>query len=363
MRRIVFTVTNDLTYDRRMQRICVSLQVAGFDVLLIGRKLKSSKPLNQHPFAQHRIKCLINTGPLFYAEYNLRLFFYLLFHRTDIVGACDLDTLLAVVLAGKLMRRRIVFDAHEHFTEVPEVERRAFVKRTWHAIGLWCIPKVHLRYTVGESLARILEEAYSAPFRVVRNVPIATAHSIIPLDQRQRMFVYIGALNEGRGLEHVIQAMQLLPDYSLKLIGEGDLSQKLRDLAYEYAVADRVEFTGLKEPEEIYQEISTAMIGLNLLEERSLSYYYSLANKFFDYIHAGVPSLNMNFPEYRSMIETNPVGICIGTLTPTDIANTIKEMLSDKEKMQAMIASSEAARVNFTWERESSILIEAISDL
>ena len=78
---IYFTVTNDLSYDQRMQKICGSLAQAGYKTTLVGRKLKSSQPLTQRAFQQKRISCIFNKGKLFYAEYNFRLFFYLLLKR------------------------------------------------------------------------------------------------------------------------------------------------------------------------------------------------------------------------------------------------------------------------------------------
>jgi uncharacterized protein (DUF302 family) len=76
VKKIYFTVINDLSYDQRMQRICSSLASAGYDVTLVGRKLKSSKELKNQLFKQMRLKCFINKGKFFYLEYNIRLFLY-----------------------------------------------------------------------------------------------------------------------------------------------------------------------------------------------------------------------------------------------------------------------------------------------
>ena len=73
---LIFTVTTDLTYDQRMIRICTSLANAGYNVTLVGRKLKASLPLTTQPFLQKRLFCFFEKGKLFYAEYNIRLFFF-----------------------------------------------------------------------------------------------------------------------------------------------------------------------------------------------------------------------------------------------------------------------------------------------
>ncbi|RYD93852.1 MAG: hypothetical protein EOP50_10450 [Sphingobacteriales bacterium] len=127
MKRLILTVTNDLTYDQRMQRICSTLGGAGYDVTLVGRRLPGSLPLRDRNFRQKRLRCLVNKGPLFYAEYNLRLFFYLLFQRFDGVCAADLDTSVPAFLAAYLNGAARIYDAHELFTEMKEVRTRPAV--------------------------------------------------------------------------------------------------------------------------------------------------------------------------------------------------------------------------------------------
>jgi glycosyltransferase involved in cell wall biosynthesis len=357
MKSIVFAVTNDLSYDQRMHRICSTLQESGYDVMLIGRKRVRSVQLPKRDFTQRRLHCFFERGPLFYAEYNLRLGLVLLSHQATIFGACDLDTALAVIMAAKIKRRKAVFDAHEHFPEVPEVERRTFVKAVWHHMGKWCIPKFNVRYTVGESLAEVLQKEYHAPFSVVRNVPVLKAREILPLSRREKLIVYQGALNEGRGLEQAIDAMEMLPDFKLRLIGEGDLSKQLRKRVADKGLDKHIEFAGYIRPEEIYAYTHTALIGLNLLEARSRSYYYSLANKFFDYCHTGVPSINMDFPEYRNIIEKYPVGVCIENLSVEAIVNAVRRILNHASVSDQMLAACAEARMEYNWNKEKEVLL------
>src|SRR5687768_10708112 len=124
MKRIVFAVTTDLNYDQRMQRICTSLAMHGYEVLLVGREWKVSKPLQKQLYQQHRLKCFFSKGKFFYLEYNLRLFFYLLFKKADAYCAADLDTALPVCFKAGLSGKPFIFDAHEYFPHVPEVIRR-----------------------------------------------------------------------------------------------------------------------------------------------------------------------------------------------------------------------------------------------
>ena len=361
--RIVFAVTNDLTYDRRMHRICATLQKAGNEVTLVGRKLADSKPLANSAYRQVQLRCFMTKGPLFYAEYNFRLFFLLLRMNADVFGACDLDTAPAVVLAGKLRKRRLVFDAHEHFAEVPEVERRPFVKKVWQTIGKWCVPRFDIRYTVGDSLAQVLAQTYGAPFSVIRNLPLQSSEPVIPPVQRSQLIVYIGALNEGRGLEYAIGALQYLPGWKLKLVGEGDLSRALRELVKETGVTERVQFAGRISPGNLPMEIASGMLGLNVLEARSKSYYYSLSNKFFDYMQAGIPSISMEFPEYTSILSTHKVGIAIPTLSARSLADAIQTLMAQPDNVREMIEQCVQARTVFSWEHEEQRLTDLFRTL
>lgn len=176
MKAICLTVTNDLTYDQRMHRIAGSLAAHGYAVTLVGRRLPHSVDLDERPFRQHRLRCFWNKGFLFYAEYNLRLFFYLMRASWDAVGVVDLDTLPAGTLAALLKRKARVFDAHEYFTEVPEVTGRPFVKAFWNGVARIFLPFYRYAYTVGPGLADRFSAAYGIPFQVVRNVPSAIGH-------------------------------------------------------------------------------------------------------------------------------------------------------------------------------------------
>ena len=132
--KIIFAVTNDLTYDQRMQRICRSLSKAGYEVELVGRVRHFSVPITYEPYQQTRLKCFFNKGKLFYLEYNLRLLIYLTFSNFDACCAIDLDTIIPVYLIGRLKGIKTIYDAHEYFTEVPEVVNRPFVKSIWEWI-------------------------------------------------------------------------------------------------------------------------------------------------------------------------------------------------------------------------------------
>lgn len=365
---IIFTVTNDLTYDQRMHRICGTLAANGYTVTLIGRSLPHSIPLKNKAFVQKRLHCFFRKGFPLYAEYNLRLFFFLLFARYDAVCSTDLDTLPAGCLATLLRRKKRVFDAHEYFTEVPEVVGRPFVKGFWEMTAHICLPFYKYAYTVGTALAHVLEDKYGLKFGVVRNVAmsaLSSTHDADPEDsgreagagEVKRLF-YIGALNEGRGIEAAIEAMQFLDNAELWLAGEGDLSDKLRRLVVELKLQGKVRFFGYVKPDDIPELAAQTWLGLNLLENRGLSYYYSLANKFFTYVQAGIPVLTMNFPEYRALNVQHEVAVLLDEMSPGAVVAAVKKLREDELLYARLQKNCLVARKAWTWEQEEDMLLK-----
>lgn len=356
---ILFTVTNDLSYDQRMHRICGTLAEHGYMVTLVGRTLPHSIPLENKPFHQVRLGCRFHKGFLFYAEYNLRLFLFLMKTRCDAVCSIDLDTLPAGCLATLLRRKKRVFDAHEYFTEVPEVVGRSGVRSFWEMIARICLPFYRFAYTVGPGLASIFEKKYRLKFGVVRNVPYQSSPVWAPFPNRgDRIILYQGALNAGRGIETALMAMQSIDDVQLWLAGEGDLSDELRQLAARLGVESKVKFLGYVKPADLKNLTAQAWLGLNLLENRGLSYYYSLANKFFDCVQAGVPVLTMDFPEYSALNEQYPVAVLLKTLRPETVAAAIEHLKEHPKEYERLQKNCEAARKTWHWEQEQTVLLD-----
>lgn len=360
VKRVVFTVTNDLNYDQRMIRICNSMIEAGYNVLLVGREKKNSKPLIKQSFEQYRMKLLFEKGKLFYIEYNLRLFFFLLVHYFDLVCGIDLDSIIPCVWSGKLKRKPCLYDAHELFTETPEVERRPVIKKFWLKVEKYAVKRVSRGLCVSEGLANYFNNKYGKDFRIIRNFP-TKANLKIEL-KSQKIILYQGTLNEGRGLETLIQAMKFV-DAKLVLAGEGDLSNQLRSQVKELNLENKVEFKGFISPSDLKMLTRLSYIGINLLEARSKNYYHSLANKFFDYTEAGIPSLNMNFPEYKKLNTEFEVAILVDSLEAEKISNSLNILLNNEQFYLRLKQNCLVAREKWNWEIEKEKLILAFKEI
>jgi glycosyltransferase involved in cell wall biosynthesis len=362
MKRIICTVTNDLSFDQRMIRICTTLAAHGYDVLLVGRQLPSSMPLQKQSFGQKRLRLLFRKGKIFYLEYNLRLLFFLLFSRFEIVCSVDLDTLLPGFFAARLRGKICVYDAHEYFTEVPEVVDRRFVKKTWELLASLLIPRMKYACTVCESLAQVFMKKYATSFTVIRNLPYEGSNllSFPPgnFPPEKWILIYQGVLNEGRGLEEMIEAMRFLEGCELWLVGEGDLSNYLRALVDRLALSERIRFWGRVAPVDLPALTAQAHIGLNLLKDKGLNYYFSLANKALDYIQAGIPSINMDFPEYRRLNEEREVFLLVQDLQTTTIVAALNRLQADASFYKWLRQNCLLARKELIWEKEENKLLD-----
>ena len=169
-KRITVLVSNDLSHDQRVRKVCQTLTDMGFDILLLGRKLKTSVEF-ERPYPYKRLNLWFTKGALFYAALNFRFFFFLLFNKTDVILANDLDTLLPAYLVSRLRGKKLVYDSHEYFTEAAGLTGRPFQKNVWLKIEKWIFPKLKKVITVNESIAKIYQDKYHVPVHVVRNIP------------------------------------------------------------------------------------------------------------------------------------------------------------------------------------------------
>lgn len=360
-KKIICTVTNDLVYDQRMQRICTSLQGNSFSVELVGRTLERSVTLPRSTFKQTRLTCYFNKGFLFYAEYNIRLFIFLLFNSFDIVCGCDLDTLPAAVLAAKIKRKKVVYDAHEYFPESPELIGKPKKQAFWLLLEKILIPRVDAMYTVTASIAKIFVKKYNVDAKLIRNLPMKDKVELN--NNKQAILLYQGAVNIGRGINEMLLAMLKIENASFWIAGDGDEMQHVQHSIKELQLENKVKLLGKKLPTDLQKITQQSFIGINLLENRGLSYYYSLGNKTFDYIQAGVPQIMIGFPEYIALNKQYNIGVLVDEMTVEHIVNAIQILLNDKVLYRKLQENCMQARKELCWQNEEMKLLTIYNSL
>lgn len=367
MKRVIVSVINDLVTDQRVNKSCLTLQKLGCEVTLVGRRQRKSPPMDERPYKVHRMKLLFEKGPLFYAEYNIRLFFYLLFHKADILFSNDLDTSLANLFVSKLKRIKMVYDSHEYFTETPELVTRPRVQRVWKRIEGFVVPKLDEMITVNESIASLFREKYGIKVGVVRNIPRSVEISSsdraqLGLPADKHLLVLQGSgINVQRGAEELVEAMRLLDDCHLIIIGGGDVLPKLKQMVSDFGIDDRVRFFPRMPYQDMMRYTQLAELGFCLDKDTNLNYRYCMPNKLFDFIHAGVPVVAAScLVEVANIIRHYDIGLFVENHDPQTIANTIKEGVSNDELRIKWKTNLKKAASELTWQNEEQHLIEIL---
>ncbi len=362
LNKVIVSVTNDLSTDQRVDKVCTTLTGMGFSVLLVGRKLKESLVLDR-TYATHRMKLLFLKGPLFYAEFNLRLFFLLLTRKSNLLVSNDLDTLPANFLVHRIKRIPLVYDSHEYYTETPELINRPFVQGIWKWIEGRIFPRLEDTITVNESIAGLFEKKYGKRPAVVRNIPrsagvvVKKSRTELGLPEDQRIVLVQGAgINIQRGSEEAIDAIQHVPNAILLIIGGGDVINALKKQAEQPSLKGKVIFLSKMPYPALMQYTRLADIGLTLDKDTNINYRFSLPNKLFDYIHAGIPVLASRLPEISRIVEGYNIGLITESHEPVEIAAKINQMLNDIESRKIWNENLAKASSALNWENEESVL-------
>lgn len=365
MKRVIVSVINDLVTDQRVNKSCLTLQKAGFEVLLVGRRQRKSPPMDERPYKSHRMKLLFEKGPFFYAEFNIRLFIFLLFHRCECLLSNDLDTLLPSFWISKLKRIPLIYDSHEYFTEVPELVSRPKVQRVWKRIEEYVLPKMSEMITVNKSIADLFHEKYGIKVHIIRNIPMrkmlpapATKEEV-GLDPNKHILVLQGSgINIHRGSEELVDAMAYLDNCQLVIIGGGDVLPILKETVAKNHWEDRVKFFPRMPYQKMMAITQLAELGFTLDKDTNLNYRFSLPNKLFDYIQAGVPIVASHLTEIERIITDYNIGTFIENHNPETIALTIQKALNDEKILSLWKNNLIFAGQNLCWENEEEILLK-----
>jgi glycosyltransferase involved in cell wall biosynthesis len=353
-----------------MQRICGSLAKNGYQVLLVGRSIKGQPALSEQPFEQHRLRCWSSKGPLMYLEFNLRLLLFLLFRPTDLFCAIDLDTILPVYFASLIRGKKRVYDAHEYFTQQKEVMSRPAIQKIWKAIEAFSLRRFPLGYTVNHWIAGAFQAEYGVNYAVVRNLPRLTDAAkamangeVLPIGKpspqasgEQPFFIYQGAVNHGRCFETLIPAMQEVAT-ALRIYGTGNFINETLSIINKQLLDNKVSVINPQEPAILQRITPEAFAGITLFEAQGHNQYHSLANRFFDYMMAGIPQLCVDYPEYRAINQEWEIALLIADTQPQTIAAGMNKLLADSVLYLRLKQNCLKARTVLNWESEEQVLL------
>ena len=373
-KRVVISVISDLVTDQRVHKVSLSLHEAGYAVLLIGARYAHSLDLRPRPYPARRIGMLFRKKVFRYAEFNTRLFLRLVFTPGDIFLANDLDALPGVWLAARLRRKPVVYDTHEYYLGMPELDGRNFVKNCWRVIERFLFPRIKYIYTICDSFAELYYKDYGKKIGVVRNVPFLQnappaplppdIESRIPRDKFLLLFQGAG-INPQRGVEELVAAMAHLDAarFHLLIVGGGDVFHVIERLVHDKGLDDRITLIP-KVPFEVLRSLTPrAQLGLSVDKPNNINHIYGLPNKIFDYLHAGVPVLVSRLVELERIVRAYDVGDFIENHSPEHIAARIEAISNDPARLAQWKRNSEKVRLECNWEKEGRIVVDIFEQI
>jgi len=363
----------EIVTDARTLNIARSLRKAGWRVAIVGWKRNTA------------VEALSEEGLtlLWIEPPQTRMLWQWLHFLTVALGkapaakiywAEDLYTLpLALWLRYRRGAQAVVYDARELYFALSSLAHRPVIQKCWQWLEQRSLPYVDGLLVSGERDLQAMEQQYqSLPPRtlVLRNLPPYRVNG--RTDRLQQHFqlppdvpivVYQGALLPGRGIEKIIAALPLLPNWCFAIIGAGPEENTLRRYAEQYRVADRCLFLGSVPYGELLEWTASADVGVALIEPRSYSYELALPNKLFEYCQARIPVLATRLPAMQEMIDTYNLGLTIEpSASPEQIAHHLQVLYRWKRDPQWLEHCAVVAR-QLCWEQQEAALLRWVDTL
>lgn len=258
----------------------------------------------------------------------------------DIYHANDLNTLPLGYLVKRRFGGKLLYDSHELYTERNTLQKQsAFSKWFLRMLESFLIKRTDHTITVSRAIALELGKRYKVKTPdVIMNVPRLkkftrpkSLRKIIGIPPKDKIMIYVGVITFNRGLEETIQSIKYLDNISLVIMGYGNplYLKNLKKLIRQEKVSGKVNFFGPVATDDVVKYASSADLGVLALKSYSLSYYYSLPNKFFEYLASGLPVAVSDFPEMKRIVEKNGVGVTFDPEYPEAIAAAAKKVLGN----------------------------------
>jgi glycosyltransferase involved in cell wall biosynthesis len=241
-----------------------------------------------------------------------------------------------------------------------EIVTRPGIYKFWKRIETFAVPKFNRGYTVNEPIAEEFRKMYGVNYKVIRN--IALLRPLESAKPNEKIILYQGAVNEGRSFETLIPAMKKV-NAKLLLCGDGNFMQQAKQLVKENKLEEKVTFRGKVTPDELRTITMQAYIGVTLFENKGLSNYFSLGNRFFDYLHAGIPQLCVDYPVYRKINEALPFAVLVNDLSPKNLATELNNLLSNEVLYKSLQENCIKGRLKYNWQEEEKQLIHFYKNL
>lgn len=374
--RVTMLLRNPYTHDTRVEKEARSLLRAGYAVTVVadgavGLPARESKD----GVSVLRVPRIGPQAPfLRYVRHRRNLMRAVETTRPEILHAHDSDTLEPVARLAERLGVPFVYDAHELWLGRDFRDRSRLNLAIFRAYYRW-VERTFVRraagwITVSRPIARHLEREYGiGPVEVVANVPERPAGPIEVRDLRTLagdalpaevpIILYLGRVISGRGTDELVAALPMVPDAHLVFLGGGDHAATIEAEAERLGVRDRLHVLPLVPPEDVIPYAASATVGVSTAIPTSLNNSYSLPNKLFQSMAAGLPVVASDFPQVREIVSNNEAGITVDMTDPAKIAAALCEVLADPERARRMGENArQALEREWNWDVAGATLVE-----
>ncbi|GAA3706799.1 glycosyltransferase [Oceanisphaera sediminis] len=367
MKKILHLTHTDVRSDSRILKEMESAYSNGYSVHGVGIRLnEGTKNINCDNY--NIVILNINSKKLIFLPAFLRHFFTLIeffiksiFHslkiKPDLIHCNDTLVFPVGVFVKIFTKAKLVYDAHELESDRNGLSKllgkaTLFVEKAlWRFVdGLIVVsPSIKQWYLSNIGYKESSVVLNSPIFKEInsQNKDYLRDKFLIPKDNN--VFIYVGILGAGRGIDVVLEAFKEKPEAHLVFLGYGEYYDELKSLEATYSnvhVHDAVEHS------KVVEVVSSADVGLCLIENVSLSDYYCLPNKLFEYAFAGLPVLASNFPDISKVVSDYSLGFCTD-LDEKSIRNGIEKF----ETGQYVYAVDNCKLADLSWAKQESNLI------
>lgn len=325
------------------------------------------KVIRVNPYLVYVIKKLTGIGEISFIKLlNILLSCYVFFLKPNIVNIHHVNALGIVRLKSVLKGCHFIYDAHELETETQSSVGRLKVFR--QKLEKRFMPLVDHTFVVTPSIENWYREKYQIErITTVMNTPLKHGNLInedifrrrFKIDKNDTIFIYNGSLFDGRGIRILLEVFEQIPNKSSHIVfmGEGELKGLI--LGFEKRT-NNIHFHEAVEPSKVIEYTASADVGISLIENVCLSYYYCLPNKIFEYTMAEIPLIVSNMMDMSNYVLNNKVGIVAESNSVSDVTQCVEEMSRDKARFKNALLK---AKDEYNWENEEKKMIQAYESL
>ena len=378
-RHVAMLVRNTYTHDTRVEKEARTLTGAGYRVTVVA---DAGPGLPEHDAREEADVIRVPRGKpaipgLRFVLHQARLARVLRDLRPDILHAHDSNALVPVAVAARALGVPYVYDAHDLWLGRPRRERSpiyfALNQLYYTLVERLLVHGAAATITVSPPIAQHLARRYGLEeVALVPNYPEPPAGlhpreiRSLPGAERVRsdsaLVLYVGGLMAGRGLEELVDAMARVEGAELVLLGEGVLAEPLRQRAADRGIGERVHVLPPVPSMDVIDVAASANVGVSPIVPSCLNYRYSLPNKLFQYMAAGLPVVASDFPQVREVVERAGGGLVVDTQRPAQIARAINQILAEPAQAQVMgERGRRAVEERFNWATSAQALLDVYS--